>query len=56
MTENNGNLAPVNPDGRLEYEPPTLTVLGTVEDITKADQNTGQDDAGGAGLKTGDGG
>jgi hypothetical protein len=35
------------------YEPPAMTVLGTIEDVTAAVDTTGQSDVG---LKTGSGG
>lgn len=40
-------------DKRGAYEPPALTPLGTIEDMTQLVGNSGADDGG---LKTGDGG
>ncbi len=55
MNENGGKSTPASVEQPSEYEPPMLTILGTVEDITKAVGNTGALDGDGT-LKSGDSG
>jgi len=41
---------------RFEYEPPRVTDLGSIRDLTKSGANVGSDGLGGAGAGAGGGG
>jgi hypothetical protein len=41
------------PDGKEPYEPPALTVYGTIRDITQGNVTTGRNDRVGGPQKTG---